>query len=1081
MDASHELFSALQGGGGNYGVVTAFVFAVAPVTDALVGQYRFPLARGPEVLQMHQRLCAQASETTTIYCLLTQSPPALVLVAVSLLGTPPEGDEPEWVAALEGVGPEWSAVGRQRIPRLNQLFDEGNRHGKCYRWSRSTYLNASSLAEGGRLCAQLLELLADPRHAAAVDDDAGLTIQLTHMGGAVRRGPPGGGPTAFVHRGFDFEAHAIVKWDQLSTAPAAKEAKERAVRAFSALLAEHGDCGYVNIESSKDAGFVERAYGQQGPRLREMKGKYDPRNFFHNNHNICPNGDSAPTVWRLLVQAKPPPPPPPAAAVGGLRPPLPPPPRAQHAAPVGGSTSARAIEAARARLSAAPPPTAPRNPESSQSFWCDGCMEPIEPAAVRYHGAETGDYDLCETCHSAAQAAGKLDEHLWVERPLSERKLATDGRSVAQILFDAMHNYRDRWCLGTRHGDEYCWITFGDLLRRVRACSLGLQHGLNVRERSFVGLAAARNSPEFIVADISCSACNFVSVPIHLPSDLSTIAAIIDECHFEVVICTAPGAEQLVSAIRSGHCRSIKVLVCMDPVPDDVKASAAVGQLPKVLCLSDVEAMGAAHSEVFTPESVPPDELVTIMYTSGSTGRPKGAMLSSAVMARRVGPDGLFPDPLISISYMPPAHSFDRVASLQMIAAGGRLAFHCLAPSELLETFQLVRPTVFSSTPRLWNSLHAQYCDNLAVACAGVTDKRQLEEIEASELEIFRAKLGGRLSTIGTGGAKTSATVLRWMNACFWNATVSDGYGTTEAGGISHDGIQMSRTAVKLIDRPDMGYTTLDKPFSRGEICVSNDEMILGYFKKPAVTDAAFFFADGKRWYKTGDIGEQRAVPGGGTSGLVVIDRCQNLFKTAQGEFIAPERLEQIFVASEFVDSIWIFGEPTAEYLLAVVVPRGGNTLVKAVSAVTDDPDVFLMSVAAICSDPSLSACASKVILASLKKVAELSTLASYEIPRVLLLDPEPWTSESGCRTSTMKLCRPALKQRYKTRLQELQDRLEAVDLATVPRGQCRGGNADDTFAAARYIRADLWRGGQRLLCTRWTDLGLAHRQPRGA
>ena len=184
-------------------------------------------------------------------------------------------------------------------------------------------------------------------------------------------------------------------------------------------------------------------------------------------------------------------------------------------------------------------------------------------------------------------------------------------------------------------------------------------------------------------------------------------------------------------------------------------------------------------------------------------------MLSSAVMARRVGEGGLSPDPLVSISYMPPAHSFDRVASLQTIATGGRLAFHSRGPAELLHTFELVRPTVFSSTPRLWNVLYAQYCDALTAAREGVTDEIERREIETVELQKFRQLLGGRLSSIGTGGAKTSATVLRWMNDCF-GCNVTDGYGTTESGGISHDGIQMTRTAVRPGSYP---IVTLDNSY----------------------------------------------------------------------------------------------------------------------------------------------------------------------------------------------------------------------------------------------------------------------------
>jgi long-chain acyl-CoA synthetase len=81
-----------------------------------------------------------------------------------------------------------------------------------------------------------------------------------------------------------------------------------------------------------------------------------------------------------------------------------------------------------------------------------------------------------------------------------------------------------------------------------------------------------------------------------------------------------------------------------------------------------------------------------------------------------------------------------------------------------------------------------------------------------------------------------------------------------------------------LIDCPEMNYTINDKPYPRGEILVKTPTMIGGYFKNEKATNEQF--VDG--WFRTGDIGEQRAG-----SKIVVIDRKKNIFKLAQGEFVA--------------------------------------------------------------------------------------------------------------------------------------------------------------------------------------------------
>ena len=89
--------------------------------------------------------------------------------------------------------------------------------------------------------------------------------------------------------------------------------------------------------------------------------------------------------------------------------------------------------------------------------------------------------------------------------------------------------------------------------------------------------------------------------------------------------------------------------------------------------------------------------------------------------------------------------------------------------------------------------------------------------------------------------------------------------GSTETGSIFIDGELSEKVEAKLLDCPDLGYLTSDKPFPRGEMCVKTTTMMKGYFKDPEKTKETL---DENGWYKTGDICEQR-----GPRKFILIDR----------------------------------------------------------------------------------------------------------------------------------------------------------------------------------------------------------------
>lgn len=160
----------------------------------------------------------------------------------------------------------------------------------------------------------------------------------------------------------------------------------------------------------------------------------------------------------------------------------------------------------------------------------------------------------------------------------------------------------------------------------------------------------------------------------------------------------------------------------------------------------------------------------------------------------------------------------------------------------------------------------------------------------------FKAVIGGNVRFMITGSAPIASDVLDFLKVAFC-CPIIEGYGMTEtsAGSVTttfgdplsgHVGGPLANVKIRLRDIPEMGYLSTDKP-PKGEICMWGPSIMKGYFKNPEKTEEAL----SNGWMASGDVG---VINENGS--IKIIDRAKNIFKLSQGEYIAPEKLENIFV-----------------------------------------------------------------------------------------------------------------------------------------------------------------------------------------
>jgi long-chain acyl-CoA synthetase len=608
--------------------------------------------------------------------------------------------------------------------------------------------------------------------------------------------------------------------------------------------------------------------------------------------------------------------------------------------------------------------------------------------------------------------------------------------------------FSDRPCFGVRQVSpttgsigDFAFQTYKQVATRVNHVGSALK-ALGIEKRARIGLYSI-NRPEWVIAELACHAHSLVPVPLYDTLGPEAAQFVVTQADISVVFCSIRNVKNVQALADSGECKSLKYIVVMPAQPfepeQDFQLPSSGVSGPTFVRFQDLEAQGKASPFAHDPPRA--NDLATMCYTSGTTGNPKGAMLrhsnlvSDMAACQHHGIDAKPDD--VHLSFLPLAHMFERVVLHLMLASGAAIGFSRGDPTLLLEDIETLRPTIFVAVPRLYNRLYDKI---IATIHQGGSIKRWLfSKAYASKEDTLRtvggtqsfiwdriifskvaAKLGGRIRLMVTGSAPIAANVLEFLRIAF-SCEVIEGYGMTETTAAAcvqtrsainptgNVGVPLVCTEIKLVDVPEMGYTSKDIingiPQPRGEVWMRGTNIFSGYYKNAEKTAEALT-EDG--WIRSGDIGMWLS-----DQTLKIIDRKKNIFKLAQGEYIAPEKIENVYSRSRYIAQMFVYGDSIQPYLVGIVVPDEEELTAWAASH-----GLAGVPFAELIHRPQVV----RMIEQDMQAVAKAGKLRGFEKVKKVQMSSELFSVDNALLTPTFKLKRNVAREHFADEIASMYD-----------------------------------------------------------
>jgi long-chain acyl-CoA synthetase len=480
--------------------------------------------------------------------------------------------------------------------------------------------------------------------------------------------------------------------------------------------------------------------------------------------------------------------------------------------------------------------------------------------------------------------------------------------------------------------EEATWAEFG---RRVRTCAYGLMD-LGVEPGERVAILSEDRS-EWFVSDLAILSVGAVSVGLYPSYGAAPCEHIVGEIEARVWI--VENQEQFDKALKIRHeLPSLEWIVVIDP-----KGLRHIED-PMVLSFEQLLERGR-QGEKAQPRllderlnAIRPEDVATLIYSSGSTGPSKGVIHSHNSMitgmraayfgAAELGMNMSAMDE--SIVYLPLGHVWERSMFVGYLLVRN-IANFCESPETLFADLKDVAPTWLAGVPRVWEKLKAgveiavddaTWLKRQAYRWGILAGRRACRAELAGEsvrwharllrslaewivLRKLRERMGlHRLTVAFSGAAPIAPEVLEFFLALA--VPIREGYGQTETGLFVATPVNGSRLGKAGIPFPNVEYRVDEN----GEILWKTPGMCLGYFKNAKATEEAF--VDG--YFRSGDLGTFDE-----DGYLQITGRAADSFNTAGGRLVAPQNIENMLKASDYVMDAVVVGE-AKPYLTALIV-----------------------------------------------------------------------------------------------------------------------------------------------------------------
>ena len=507
-------------------------------------------------------------------------------------------------------------------------------------------------------------------------------------------------------------------------------------------------------------------------------------------------------------------------------------------------------------------------------------------------------------------------------------------------------------------------------------------NSLGIKPGNKVGIFS-QNSLEWIYAGLGITTAQAVLVPIYHNSTPDMAGYIVN--HGDLQLLFVQNLIIFDSLISAGSkFPLLKYVVLIEGDSKENRNGLKFFNLDDLYHLGENHRDSHPHLIEKLVETTTEEMVAQMLYTSGTTGRPKGVPLTYGNLIASTNDWLAINGPLVSpdsvdLHWLPNAHIF----GWGSLGLGNILGFtsYLTNPLEVLKLMPEIKPHLFMSVPAYYEKLY-----QLSVTSS---------ESKNKQIETLQQLMGGRITFLLSGGAGLKREVKEFfLKAKMW---ITEGYGLTECSPT----LTMNR-------HDDFNFDSVGKPYpcvnlklaEDGEILARGPVIFQGYYKDPVATSEVFT-EDG--WFKTGDVGQWM-----NDGFLKIMGRKKDIIVTSGGKNIPPENIELRFKDDPYIEHLVVYGDGK-KYLVAVVT-LGCHVI----ESWAKENGIPFESWEELCTMSAVET----MVQDSINRVN--SELSSFETIKYYRIVPENFTPLNGLLTSSLKVKRKKVYQRYETILEEL-------------------------------------------------------------